>query len=592
MKHIKTHIKPYIPILLVSIMLIGVQAYCNLAMPDVMSQIVNVGIQEYSAKIARASGEAAQLLMTEQRNYIIMTGGKMLVIALITSGVALAVQFCNAKMGTGLSRDLRKTVFTKIESFSSAEFDKFSTASLITRTTNDVQQVQMMLTMGVRTIVFAPFMGIGGVIMAMRKAPSMAWINALSVLLVLCLLITVNSLAMPKFKIIQQLIDKLNLVARESLNGLLVVRAFSTQKDEEKRFDEASNNYKRTNLFVNRTMSMMGPTMSIIQNLVPVLIVWVGADKIAQSQLLVGDMMAYIQYSGNIMGAFMMISSIFIMFPRAMVSINRVAEILDTENVITEPENPAQLTGTQREITFDNVNFAYPGGDGYVLEEISFIAKPGQITAIIGSTGCGKSSLINLIPRFYDVSTGSVSVNGINVKNISLKNLREYIGYVPQRSVLFSGTVRSNMLAAKPDATDEEILKALEIAQAKSFVMEKEEGLDAPVSQGGTNFSGGQRQRLAIARAVIKMAPIYIFDDSFSALDFTTDLNLRKALNQNLSDSTIIIVGQRVASIMDADQILVMDEGRIVGKGTHKQLMESCEEYQQIAYSQLSKEEV
>ena len=592
MKHIVKHIKPYIPIILFSICLIGVQAYCNLAMPDVMSQIVNVGIQEYSAKIAAASGDAALRLMAEQRAYIIATGGKMLLIALITSGVALAVQFCNAKMGTGLTRDLRKTVFTKIESFSSAEFDRFSTASLITRTTNDVQQLQMMLTMGVRTVIFAPFMGIGGTIMAMRKAPSMAWINALSVLLVLCLLLTVYSLALPKFKIIQQLVDKLNLVARESLNGLLVVRAFSTQKDEEKRFDEASNNYKRTNLFVNRTMSMMGPTMGLIQNLVPVLIVWVGAEKIAQSQLMVGDMMAYIQYSGNIMGAFMMISGVFIMFPRAMVSINRVAEILDTENVITEPENPVEITGPQCEITFDNVNFAYPGGDGDVLENISFTAKPGQTTAIIGSTGCGKSSLINLIPRFYDVSSGTVSINGVNVKDIGLKQLRQLIGFVPQKSVLLSGTIYSNMEAAKPGATQEDVLKALEIAQAKNFVLEKEEGMDAPVSQGGTNFSGGQRQRLAIARAIMKMAPIYIFDDSFSALDFTTDLNLRKALKQNLSDSTIIIVGQRVASIMDADQIIVMDDGRIVGKGTHKQLMESCEEYQQIAYSQLSKEEV
>ncbi len=592
MKHIAKHIKPYIPIIMLSIILIAVQAYCNLAMPDVMSQIVNIGIQEYSAKIARASGDAALRLMAEQRAFIIATGGKMLVIALITSGVALAVQFCNAKMGTGLTRDLRKTVFTKIESFSSAEFDRFSTASLITRTTNDVQQLQMMLTMGVRTIVFAPFMGIGGTIMAMRKAPSMAWINALSVLLVLCLLITVYSLALPKFKIIQQLIDKLNLVARESLNGLLVVRAFSTQKDEEKRFDEASNNYKRTNLFVNRTMSMMGPTMSLIQNLVPVLIVWVGAEKIAQSQLMVGDMMAYIQYSGNIMGAFMMISGVFIMFPRAMVSVNRVAEILDTENVITEPENPVELSASQCEITFDNVSFAYPGGDGDVLENISFTARPGQTTAIIGSTGCGKTSLINLIPRFYDVTSGSVSINGVDVRNIGLKQLRDLIGYVPQKSVLLSGTVRSNMEAVKPGSTDEDILKALEIAQARKFVTEMEDGLDAPVSQGGTNFSGGQRQRLAIARAVMKMAPIYIFDDSFSALDFTTDLNLRKALKNNLSDSTVIIVGQRVASIMDADQILVMDEGRIVGKGTHKQLMESCEEYQQIAYSQLSKEEV
>jgi len=592
LKHVLKHVKPYLPLMFTSIVLIAVQAYCNLALPDVMSQIVNVGIQEYSAKIAAATGREAQALMARQQRYIIKTGGKMLLLATVTSLVAITVQFCNARLGTGLSRDLRKTIFAKIESFSGAEFDQFSTASLITRTTNDVQQVQMMFTMGVRTIVFAPFMGIGGVVMAMRKAPSMAWINALSVLMVIGLISIVYSLALPRFQIIQTLVDKLNLVARESLNGLLVVRAFSTQKYEEERFDKASNDYKKTNLFVNRTMSMMGPTMGLIQNIVPVLIVWIGAEKIAASQLLVGDMMAYIQYSGNIMGAFMMISSIFVMIPRAMVSVNRISEILDTENVITEKENPVEIPAGRCEITFDNVNFAYPGGDGDVLENISFTAKPGRITAIIGSTGCGKTSLVNLIPRFYDVKSGSVKINGVDVRDISLKNLRDLVGYVPQKSVLLSGTIRSNMMAAKPGATEEEMEKACEIAQAKNFILEKEEGYDAPVSQGGTNFSGGQRQRLAIARAVMKMAPIYIFDDSFSALDFTTDLNLRKALNRNLSDSTIIIVGQRVASIMDADQILVMDDGRIVGKGTHKELLESCEEYREIAYSQLSGEEV
>ena len=592
MKHILKHVKPYLPLMLISVVLIGVQAYCNLALPDVMSQIVNIGIQDYSTKIAAASGREAEALAARQQRYIIKTGGKMLLLATVTSLVALTVQFCNAKLGTGLSRDLRKTVFTKIESFSGAEFDQFSTASLITRTTNDVQQVQMMFTMGVRTIVFAPFMGIGGVIMAMRKAPSMAWINALSVLMVMGLITVVYSLALPRFKIIQTLIDKLNLVARESLNGLLVVRAFSTQKYEEERFDKASTDYKKTNLFVNRTMSMMGPTMGLIQNIVPVLIVWIGAEKIAASQLMVGDMMAYIQYSGNIMGAFMMLSSIFIMFPRAMVSVNRVSEILDTENVITEKENPVVLPVGKCEITFDDVNFAYPGGDGDVLENISFTAKPGRVTAIIGSTGCGKTSLINLITRFYDVKSGSVKINGVDVRDMSLTNLRDLIGYVPQKSVLLSGTIRSNLLAAKPDGTQEDIEKACEIAQAKSFILEKEESYDAPVSQGGSNFSGGQKQRLAIARAIMKMAPIYIFDDSFSALDFTTDLNLRKALKRNLSESTIIIVGQRVASIMDADQILVMDDGRIVGKGTHKELLENCEEYREIAYSQLSKEEV
>ena len=592
MKHVLKHVKPYLPLMFTSIVLIAVQAYCNLALPDVMSQIVNVGIQEYSAKIAAATGREAQALMARQQRYIIKTGGKMLLLATVTSLVAITVQFCNARLGTGLSRDLRKTIFAKIESFSGAEFDQFSTASLITRTTNDVQQVQMMFTMGVRTIVFAPFMGIGGVVMAMRKAPSMAWINALSVLMVIGLISIVYSLALPRFQIIQTLVDKLNLVARESLNGLLVVRAFSTQKYEEERFDKASNDYKKTNLFVNRTMSMMGPTMGLIQNIVPVLIVWIGAEKIAASQLLVGDMMAYIQYSGNIMGAFMMLSSIFVMIPRAMVSVNRISEILDTENVITEKENPVEIPAGRCEITFDNVNFAYPGGDGDVLENISFTAKPGRVTAIIGSTGCGKTSLVNLIPRFYDVKSGSVKINGVDVRDISLKNLRDLVGYVPQKSILLSGTIRSNMMAAKPGATEEEMEKACEIAQAKNFILEKEEGYDAPVSQGGTNFSGGQRQRLAIARAVMKMAPIYIFDDSFSALDFTTDLNLRKALNRNLSDSTIIIVGQRVASIMDADQILVMDDGRIVGKGTHKELLENCEEYREIAYSQLSGEEV
>ncbi|MBQ3008282.1 MAG: ABC transporter ATP-binding protein [Oscillospiraceae bacterium] len=592
MKHVKSHVKPYLPLLLASVILIGVQAYCNLALPDVMSQIVNVGIQEYSAKIAAATGGAVTALIAEQKQYIYRMGFRMLVLATGTSLVALAVQFCNAKLGTGLSRDLRKTIFGKIESFSGAEFDQFSTASLITRTTNDVQQVQMMLTMGVRTIVFAPFMGIGGVVMAMRKAPSMAWINALSVILVLCLIVTVYSLALPRFKKIQDLVDRLNLVARESLNGLLVVRAFSTQEYEEQRFDKASNDYKKTNLFVNRTMSMMGPTMGFIQSAVPVLIVWVGAEKIAQSQLLVGDMMAYIQYSGNIMGAFMMLSGIFIMIPRAMVSVNRISEILDTENVITEKAEPVVITDKKCEITFENVSFAYPSGDGDVLENISFTAKPGRVTAIIGSTGCGKTSLVNLIPRFYDVKSGSVKINGVDVKDISLKNLRQLVGYVPQKSVLLSGTIRSNLLAAKPDATQEEMEKACETAQAAEFINAREEGYDYPISQGGTNVSGGQRQRLAIARAVMKKAPIYIFDDSFSALDFTTDLNLRKALKQNLADSTIIIVGQRVASIMDAEQILVMDDGRIVGKGTHKELLETCEEYREIAYSQLSEEEV
>lgn len=592
MKHIKEHIKPYIPLLIASIIFIAAQAYFNLMLPNVMSQLVNVGIQEYFQKISAATGERARALIAEQKAYIYKTGFKMLLVAMGTSLCALAVQYFNARMGTGLSRDLRRSVFAKIESFSSAEFDQFSTASLITRSTNDVQQVQMMLSMGVRTLVFAPVMGIGGVVMAMKKAPSMAWINALSVMLVLGLISCVYSLALPKFKLIQELVDRLNLIARESLSGLMVVRAFSTQKYEEERFDKASNDYRKTNLFVNRVMSLMGPTMSLIQSLVPVAIVWIGAEKIAQSQLLVGDMMAYIQYSGNIMAAFMMISGIFIMIPRAMVSVNRISEVLDTQDMVVEKEDAVVLPKGRCDIQFSGVNFAYPGGDGEVLSDITFTAKAGQVTAIIGSTGCGKTSLVNLIPRLYDVTGGSVKINGVDVRDMNMKNLRDLIGYVPQKSVLFSGTIRSNLMAANPDGTEEDMEKACEIAQAKEFISAKTEGYDYPISQGGTNVSGGQRQRLTIARAIMKMAPIYIFDDSFSALDFTTDLKLRKALKQNLSDATIIIVGQRVASIMDADLILVMDEGRIVGQGTHKQLMESCEEYREIAYSQLSKEEV
>ena len=592
MKHIKEHIKPYIPLLIASIIFIAAQAYFNLMLPNVMSQLVNVGIQEYFQKISAATGERARVLIAEQKEYIYKTGFKMLLVAMGTSLCALAVQYFNARMGTGLSRDLRRSVFAKIESFSSAEFDQFSTASLITRSTNDVQQVQMMLSMGVRTLVFAPVMGIGGVVMAMKKAPSMAWINALSVLLVLGLISCVYSLALPKFKLIQELVDRLNLIARESLSGLMVVCAFSTQKYEEERFDKASNDYRKTNLFVNRVMSFMGPTMSLIQSLVPVAIVWIGAEKIAQSQLLVGDMMAYIQYSGNIMAAFMMISGIFIMIPRAMVSVNRISEVLDTQDMVVEKEDAVVLPKGRCDVQFSGVNFAYPGGDGEVLSDITFTAKAGQVTAIIGSTGCGKTSLVNLIPRLYDVTGGSVKINGVDVRDMNMKNLRDLIGYVPQKSVLFSGTIRSNLMAANPGATEDDMEKACEIAQAKEFISAKEEGYDYPISQGGTNVSGGQRQRLTIARAIMKMSPIYIFDDSFSALDFTTDLKLRKALKQNLSDATIIIVGQRVASIMDADLILVMDEGRIVGQGTHKQLLESCEEYREIAYSQLSKEEV
>ncbi len=573
-------------------MFLALQAYLNLAMPNVMSQIVNVGIQEYSSRIFASSGREADALVAEQRAYIIRTGGKMLAIAMITSIASLATRYCNAKMGTGLSRDLRKTVFSKIESFSGAESDQFSTASLITRATNDVQRMQFMLVMGLRTLIFAPFMGIGGVVMAMRKAPSMAWINALSVLIVAGLMLVTFSITMPRFKKMQELVDRINLVARESLSGIMVVRAFSTQKYEEERFDEANTAHMKNNLFVNRVMSLNGPTMGLVQNLVPVVIVWIGASKIAASKLLVGDMMAYIQYSGNIMGAFMMLSGIFIMFPRAMVSVKRISEILDTENIIVDRPEAVDTVEGKCSIEFDNVTFAYPNSDGYALEDISFTARPGKVTALIGSTGSGKTTLVNLIMRLYDVTEGAVRINGVDVRDMKLKGLRDLVGYVPQKSILFSGTIRSNLLAAKENATDEDIARACETAQANEFILSKPEKYDYEISQGGTNVSGGQRQRLAIARALIKEAPIYIFDDSFSALDFKTDLALRKALKSNFADSTILIVGQRVASIMDSDQILVMDKGRLVGKGTHKELLQSCEEYREIVFSQLSEEEV
>ncbi|MEG1862683.1 MAG: ABC transporter ATP-binding protein [Oscillospiraceae bacterium] len=593
MKHIVKHVKPYLGLLAASIILLAAQAYCNLMLPNIMSQIVNVGIQGYTQKIAGAgSSVMVEALKAEQLHYIYTMGAKMLILAVITSLIALSVQLCNARLGTGVGRDLRKTIFTKIESFSSQEFDQFSTASLITRTTNDVQQVQQMLTMGIRIIVFAPFMGIGGVVMALNKAPSMAWINVLSVILVIGLISVIYTFALPKFKIIQALVDRLNLVARESLQGLMVVRAFSKQKYEQERFDVANEEYKNNNLYVNRIMSVMGPSTGLLQTMVPVVIIWAGAAKIAQSRLLVGDMMAFIQYSGNIMEAFMMISQIFVMIPRAMVSVNRIAEILDKENTIVEKSQPTFVERGACKVQFKNVYFSYPNSQENALEDINFTAMPGQTTAIIGSTGCGKTSVLNLIPRLYDVTSGQVLINGVDVRDMGIENLRDLVGTIPQKSVLFSGTIRSNMLVGKADATDEEIEEATAISQAKTFVEANEQKYEALISQGGTNVSGGQKQRLSIARAIIKKAPIYIFDDSFSALDFTTDLNLRKALNHSLSGSTIIIVGQRVASIMNADSIIVMDKGRIVGKGTHKELLESCEEYKEIAYSQLSKEEV
>ena len=590
MKHLLKHNKPYIPLIIGVIFALCLQAYMNLTLPNIMSDIVNVGIQGYTSQIETAVGAEKEALIARQQSYILKTGLKMLGVSVLVSLAGLLSQFFSARWGAGLSRDLRKTVFTKIESFSGVEFDKFSTASLITRTTNDINAIQMITTMGMRMMIFAPIMGFGAIFMAVKKAPSMAWINALCVLLVACVMTIMFKVVSPKFLVIQKIVDKLNLIARESLSGLLVVRAFSTQKYEQERYDETNREFKEVNLFVNRATSLLNPAMGLFNTLLPVLIVWVGAGRIAHSELLVGDMMAFIQYSANIMQAFMMVSSMFVMAPRALVSLKRIGEVLDTENEITEKENTIPVLSDRCSVEFKEVSFAYPNSDGYAIEDISFTVNPGEITAVIGSTGCGKTSMVNLIPRLYDVSKGSVSINGVDVRDMAFDNLRSLIGYVPQKSSLLSGTINSNMLRVKPDATQEEIKKACEIAQAADFIEKLPERYDAPVSAGGSNFSGGQKQRLCIARAVLKKSPIYIFDDSFSALDFTTDLNLRKALKENLSDSAIIIIGQRVSSIMNSEQIIVMDEGKIVGKGTHGELLKTCEQYREIAYSQLEEE--
>lgn len=593
MKHVLKYVKNYYPMMAFSIVLLGGQAFCSLMLPNLMSDIVNVGIQEYSQQIlAQQNSAQVEILKSAQTSYILQMGFKMLLLAIGQTAIALGVNYTNARTGAGIAKDLRKGVFSKIEGFSSQEFDTFSTSSLITRTTNDIQQIQQVFSMGIRMMFFAPIMAVGAIFMASSKAPSMIWVNALTVFLIVALMTGTFALLLPKFKIVQTLVDKLNLTARESLSGMMVVRAFSKQKYEESRFDKVNQDYSKNNIFVNRVMSVMMPTMTLVQNLIPVLIIIVGASQIALSQLKVGDMMAFIQYSATIMQSFTMISMIFIMFPRANVSIKRVGEIFDKDYAIKQKENTLPLETDSCTIEFENVDFSYPNSEEKVLENINFTVRPGQTTAIIGSTGCGKTSLINLITRLYEVTDGSVKINGKDVRDLDIKQLRAAVGYVPQKSILFSGTIDSNLRIGREQATAEEIQNAAEIAQAKDFIEEKEDKYFSEISQGGNNVSGGQKQRLSIARAIAKKAPIYVFDDSFSALDFKTDSNLRKALKENLSNASIIIVGQRVASIKDADQIVVMDEGKIVGIGKHAQLLESCGQYKEIAYSQLSMEEI
>lgn len=528
-----------------------------------------------------------------QSNYIFKEGMIMLVIALIGAVFAIAGAFLSSKTAAKVARDTRKDVFTKVESFSSNEFGKFSTSSLITRTTNDIQQIQQVFTMMLRIVLYAPIMGIGALLKVVQY-PSMLWILGLVIGIIMVVLITTFTITLPKFKIIQKLVDRLNLVMREFLDGMLVIRAFNTQKHEEKRFEKANTDITKVNLFVNRTMASVMPVMNFIMSSVMVLIVWVAAKQIDIGTMDIGSMMAFLQYTMQVLMSFIMVSMIAIMLPRSSVSAVRILEVLNTKPTIHDPKNPKPVPSTNEEICFNHVYFKYPRAEEYVLKDISFSANPGEAVAFIGSTGSGKSTLINLLPRFFDVTEGEITYGGINIKDFKQHDLRDRIGYVPQKGVLFSGDIESNLRYADENASEEMIQTAIDISQSKEFIDSKPEGLQTPISQGGTNVSGGQKQRLSIARAITKNPSIYVFDDSFSALDYKTDSNLRAALGHFTAKtkSTVFIVAQRISTILNANKIIVLDQGQVVGIGTHSELLKTCEVYKEIAYSQLSKEEL
>ena len=528
-----------------------------------------------------------------QTNYVLLSGLKMQSLSLASMLATILVCFQASRVAASLGRELRGRIFRKVVSFSNAEFDRFSTASLITRSTNDIQQIQMLFVMLLRIVFYAPILGIGGVLKVLNTNTSMAWIIAVAVMAILTLVLVLFAVAMPKFKIMQKLVDKLNLVTREILTGLPVIRAFSTQKHEEKRFDDANQDLTRTSLFVNRVMTFMMPVMMLIMNGISILIVWTGSHGVDTGAMQVGDLMAFIQYTMQIIMSFLMISMISIMLPRASVSAERIQEVLETDPMIREPEQAQSFDQSRKGVLeFRNVSFHYPNAEGDVIHHVTFTARPGQTTAIIGSTGSGKSTLVNLIPRFYDVTEGEILLDGVDIRQVSQHDLRARIGYVPQKGVLFSGTIASNLKYGRPDMADGEMEQAARIAQAEDFITAKPDGYEAEIAQGGTNVSGGQKQRLSIARAIAVNPEVYIFDDSFSALDYKTDVTLRKALQQVTAESTVIIVAQRISTILHAEQIIVLDEGNVAGIGTHQELMESCEVYQQIALSQLSKEEL
>lgn len=527
-----------------------------------------------------------------QNQYIMTKGAQMLAIALAVSVASVAVAYFSSRIASKVSGRMRRDVFAKVESFSNAEFDNFSTASLITRTTNDVQQIQQLITIGIRMLCYAPILATGGLIMAIDKSVSLAWTIAVAVVALVGIMMTILSIAMPKFKVLQSLTDRLNLVSRENLSGMMVIRAFGNESFEENRFNDANEDYTYTNRFVQRLMSLLMPAMMLVMNGVSLLIIWFGSQQVADSALQIGDMMAYIQYVMQIIMAFLMISMMFIFLPRASVSATRIGEVLDTELSISDPIDAQPSLKNEGLITFNHVSYHYPKASENVLTDISFTARPGETTAIIGSTGSGKSTLINLIPRFYDVTDGAIEIDGVDIRKMTQADLRRNIGYVPQKGMLFSGDIASNIMYGKEDASMDDVMKAIEVAQAKNFVAEMEDGIETAIAQGGGNVSGGQKQRLSIARALVKKAPIYIFDDSFSALDFKTDAALRSALHAYTDNATVLIVAQRISTIMDAEQIIVLDKGKIVGIGTHDALMKNCETYQEIAKSQLSEEEL
>ena len=529
-----------------------------------------------------------------QNNYIVRTGATMLLFTLISIIASILVNYLSSKISTKTARKLRHDVFRKVESFSNNEFNKFSISSLITRTTNDITQVQMLIISGVRILCYAPIVAIGGIIMALSKSVSMSWIIFSGIAFLVALILSIFVVAFPRFKLVQRLIDRFNLVTKENLTGIMVIRAFGTQKFEEKRFDEANRSLTQTDLFINRVMVVMMPSMMLLMNLVSALVIWTGSRQIERAQMQVGDMMAFMQYATQIMMSFLMISFMFIMVPRAVVSAKRIKEVLTTEPSILDPKVPTRVSrnNVRGKVEFRNVSFRYSDAEENMLENISFTALPGQTTAFIGPTGSGKSTLVNLIPRFFDVTEGEIFIDGVNIKDMAQSDLREIIGYVPQKGVLFSGDVSSNLRLGNENSSEADLQKAIEISQAAEFVNTSAGGLSREISQGGKNVSGGQRQRLSIARTILKNAPIYIFDDSFSALDLKTDAALRKALAAHTNASTMLIVAQRISTIMAAEQIVVLDDGKIVGRGTHKELLESCGVYREIAQSQLPKEEL